>query len=397
MTDKMPRTIWLLSLANCWLFVGNSLLITVSALIGFELADDKRLATLPLALQFFTIMCTTVPASLFMGRFGRKPGFLLGGVIGLCGAGLALTALFSRRFEIFCLATICFGMVSAIGNYYRFTAAEVVTPALRPRAISMVMLGGLLAAFIGPNLANWSSGLFAELALAGPFAALSVVFCLSMITIAMADLPAPAPRNQSTAGRPIREIARQPRFIVAVICQMFGYGTMNLVMTSTPLAMQSHDFGLGATALVIQWHVVAMFAPSFFTGRLIERFGITAVLTSGVVLGVLTVVINLAGTSMTHFLVALIALGISWNFLFVGGTTLVTECHRPEERARTQALNDFLVFSTVSITALSAGTLHYVFGWRIVNLGVTPLLGLTALAVLWLALQHRVTQHEFSG
>ncbi len=395
MSARLPRTVWMLSLANGWLFVGNSLLITVSALIGFDLADDKRIATLPLALQFLAIMCTTIPASLFMGRFGRKPGFLLAGVIGLCGAALALTAILTRRFEVYCAATIAFGIVAAFGNYYRFTAAEVVPADVRPRAISAVMLGGVVAAFIGPNLANLGSGLLAAHALAGPFLILMLVYVLSMATIALTDLP---PRAVKTAvgesGRTLATIAAQPVFIIAVICQMFGYGMMNLVMTSTPLAMQAKEFGLGATAVVIQWHVVAMFAPSFVTGHLIKRFGIVSVLATGVVLGVATVAINYNGTSFPHFLVALALLGVSWNFLFVGGTSLVTECHRPEERARTQALNDFLVFSMVSVTALSAGTLHFVFGWRIVNLGVLPLLFVTAVAVCWLALRQHVTQLE---
>ena len=395
MTNKaLPRAVWLLSLANGWLFVGNSLLITVSALIGFDLAPDKRLATLPLGLQFLSIMCSTVPASLFMERFGRKPGFLLAGVVGLCGSSFALAAIFLGRFELFCIATVCFGTVAAFGNYYRFTAAELVDVAARPRAISMVMAGGVLAAFVGPNLANWSSGMFAAQSMAGPFAALMFVYLASMATIALTDLPPPVARNSTDTGRKLAHIARQPMFIIAVTCQMLGYGTMNLIMTSTPLAMHAHHFDLGATALVIQWHVVAMFAPSFVTGRLIERFGIITVLATGVALGVLTVLINLDGTSLVHFVTSLIALGVSWNFLFVGGTSLLTSCYRPEERARAQALNDLVVFSTVAVTALSAGTLHYLFGWQTVNLGVLPLLAVTALAVFWLAARGRVTQLE---
>ncbi len=394
MAQGLPRTVWLLSLANGWLFVGNSLLITVSALIGFDLATDKRLATLPLGLQFLSIMCSTVPASLLMGRFGRKPGFLLAGVIGISGSALALAAIFLQRFELYCMATVCFGIVAAFGNYYRFTAAEVVEVAVRPRAISMVMAGGVLAAFIGPNLANWSSGLFAARSMAGPFAALMLVYLASMATIVLTDLPVPAERNVVNTRRTLADIARQPLFIIAVTCQMLGYGTMNLIMTSTPLAMHAHHFDLGATALVIQWHVVAMFAPSFVTGRLIERFGIVYVLTTGVALGILTVGINLAGTSLVHFVASLIALGVSWNFLFVGGTSLLTSCYEPEERAPTQALNDLMVFSTVAVTALGAGTLHYLFGWKAVNLGVIPLLIVTALAVFWLSARGRVTQIE---
>lgn len=397
MSHALPRTVWLLSLANAWLFVGNSLLITVSGLIGLELADDKHLATLPIALQFIAIMLTTVPASLFMGRFGRKSGFLLAGVIGLCGASLAIAAIFSERFAWYCAAAFLFGSAAAFGNYYRFTAAEVVSEDKRARAISMVLLGGVLAAFVGPNLANWSSDLFASRALAGPFAALMGVYLLSMTTIALTRLPRPQPSTGSGEARPLSLIAAQPVFIIAVLCQMLGYGVMNLVMTSTPLAMHAHAHGLGPTALVIQWHVVAMFLPSFFTGRLIDRVGVVPILAAGVLLGGATVAVNLSGTELPHFLAALIMLGVSWNFMFVGGTTLVTRCHRPEERARTQALNDFLVFSTVSITALSAGSLHFAFGWSVVNLAVLPLLTVIAIAVFWLHKRTSVKHADIAG
>lgn len=387
----LPRTVWLLSLCNGWLFVGNSLLITVSALIGLSLADDKRLATLPLALQFLAILCSTVPASLLMGRIGRKPGFLLAGTVGLLGASIAMTAIVTERFALYCVATVCFGVVAAFGNYYRFTAAEVVGVTARPRAISLVMAGGVIAAFIGPNLANWSAGWFEARAFAGPFAALFVVYLLSMATIAICDVPGPLPRGGS-GGRPLRTIAAQPLFVVAVACQALGYGVMNFVMTSTPLAMRAHAYGLGATALVIQWHVVAMFAPSFLTGSLIGRIGLVRVLALGVVLCVATVAINLHGMTMVHFVSALVLLGIGWNFLFVGGTTLLTEAYRPEERSRAQAINDLIVFSTVSLTALSAGTVHHVFGWRTVNLAVLPMLALATLAVLWLRSERRVSR-----
>lgn len=387
---RLPKTIYLLSLCNAFMYVCASLLITISALIGFELAPNKNLATLPMALQFFAIMCSTMPASYIMSRIGRKHGFLLAGCIGILGACLALWGIFNQAFIPFCLATLCFGTFTAFANYYRFTAAEVVHSSLKARAISMVMAGGLIAAFIGPNLANWSSGFFAE-RFAGPFAVLILVYMLSMLTISFAELPGPIKRSTSRGGRPLSAIVAQPIFIIAVICQMFGYGTMNLVMSSTPLAMAVHDYGMGATAMVIQWHVVAMFAPSFITGNLISRIGIVPVLTAGVVLGIICIVINLNGETRAHFVSALILLGISWNFLYVGGTTLLTDTYRPEEKTRAQGINDFIVFTTVTITALSAGGLHHSFGWKAVNLSATPLLLITAIAVIWLALYRRRT------
>lgn len=387
-TSRLPATVYLLSICNACQYICSSLLITISALIGYELATDKTFSTLPLALQFFSIMMMGVPASLFMGRFGRKAGFLLAGCIGMLGAAVALWSLSHASFVAYCFATICFGSFVAFANYYRFTAAEVVHTSKTSLAISMVMAGGVIAAFIGPNLASWSSGMFAH-RFAGPFAVLIAVYAVSMLTIAFAKLP-PAPvREKVYSGRPLATIMLQPLFVVAVACQMFGYGTMNLVMTSTPLAMIVHDYTLGDTAFVIQWHVVAMFAPSFFTGHLIKRFGIVPVLASGVVFGLLCVAINLTGETVTHFTLALFLLGISWNFLFVGGTTLLTDAYEASEKVRAQAVNDFMVFSTVTLTALSAGGMHYLFGWQVVNLSVMPLLAITGLAVAWLFVTRR--------
>lgn len=388
----MPLAIYLLSGCNGFLYISQSLLITVSALIGFELAPNKSLATVPMALQFFAIMTCSMPASWFMGRYGRKPGFILGNTLGILGSILALSALFSDNFHLFCAATICFGAFAAFGNFYRFTAAEVVDETNKSLAISMVMAGGVIAGFIGPNLANWSSNIFDAERFAGPFAVLIAVYTISIITISLADLPPAMKKDPLNLGRRLIEIVRQPIFIVAVICQMFGYGSMNLIMSATPLAMHAHDFGMSPTALVIQWHVVAMFAPSFVTGHLIKRLGILPVLMLGVVLGLVTVVINFHGQSLPHFVSSLVLLGVSWNFLYVGGTTLLTDAYVPAEKAKTQAINDFIVFSTVSITALTAGGMHHLFGWKIVNLSALPLLIISGCAICWLFFIRRNVQ-----
>lgn len=385
-SKRLPTTIYLLSLCNAYLYVCGSLLITISALIGFDLAPDKRLATLPLALQFFSIMCGSMPASLIMGRLGRKVGFFIGGSIGVIGAAIALWSVLNSVFIGYCMATICFGQFIAFGNYYRFTAAEVVPASRKSTAIAMVMAGGVIAAFIGPNLANWSSGLFDSSVFAGPFAVLIGVYLLSMLTISFADLPAPVRTTESYSGRSLSLIVKQPIFIVAVLCQMLGYATMNLVMTATPLSMHANNYDLGATAFVIQWHVVAMFAPSFITGHLIQRLGIVPVLAMGVLLGFACVSVNLMGTSMMHYTMALVLLGFSWNFLFIGGTTLLTDSYGASEKTRTQGINDLLVFSVVTITALAAGGIHHVFGYRVVNLSVVPLLLIAGTAVLWLGM-----------
>lgn len=390
--ERLPLTVYLLSLCNAYMYISSSLLITVSALIGYELAADKRLSTLPLAIQFFTVMCGSVPASLLMGRLGRKIGFLIAGAIGILGACIALWSILNSAFFGFCLATVCFGLFAAFSNYYRFTAAEVVPLTLKPVAISMVMAGGVIAAFIGPNLANWSGGLFTAATFAGPFAVLIMVYLLSMLTVSFAKLPVPVKTDGGYSGRPLSTLMLQPIFIVAVLCQMFGYGTMNLVMTATPLSMSAHDYDLAATAFVIQWHVVAMFAPSFITGHLINRFGIVPILATGVVFGLICVLINLTGNTLTHYTASLILLGFCWNFLYVGGTFLLTDAYKPEEKSRTQAVNDLLVFSVVTMTALAAGGMQHIFGYRLVNITVVPLLLIAGGAVLWLALLRRQNQ-----
>jgi len=382
----LPLTVYLLALCQALMFISASMLITVSALIGLELASNKALATLPLALQFIAIMLTSVPASLAMGKWGRKRCFTFAGLIGVAGAALALLAIYQQSFWLFCIATPCFGAFSAFGNYYRFTAAEVVSEENKSVAISWVMAGGVLAAFVGPNLVIWSQNLLEVSRYAGAFVITGCVFTLSIFTVSFMQLPAPQQADDTNQPqRKLLHIASQPIFLVAVSCAAFGYATMNLIMTATPLAMKHHSMQLHDTAFVIQWHVLAMFAPSFITGNIIKRVGVLKVLLTGVVFCLACVVINLAGTGLWHFWLALLLLGIGWNFLFVGGTTLVTESYQPHERARTQAMNDFIIFSTVSLTALSSGTLHHWFGWRIVNLSVLPFLLLAAAGVLILA------------
>jgi predicted MFS family arabinose efflux permease len=389
-TERMPVSVYLLSLCNAYLFVGASLLITVSALIGFELAEDKRLSTLPLALQFFSVMCTSVPASMIMGKYGRKAGFFLASGIGIAGALIAIWSITNTNFYGFCVATICFGVFAGFGNYYRFTAAEVVGPMKKSLAISLVMAGGVIAAFIGPNLANWSSNMFSSYQFAGPFVVLLGVYVLSVFTIAFADLPKKQNAQDNQGGRPVAQLIMQPVFLVAVICQMLGYGTMNFVMSSTPLAMNVHNYGMSDTALVIQWHVAAMFAPSFITGHLIRMIGNVPVLFLGAILGLISIAINLlAPISVSNFVIALITLGVSWNFLYVGGTTLLTDAYEPNEKSRAQGANDLAVFSMVTVTALSTGTVHHLYGWETVNIVALPMLFVTLAAIIWLWVKQR--------
>lgn len=381
------RNVPLLALSQALMLSGNSLIIATSALVGLALAADKSWATLPLAAQFIAAMLTSIPASLFMDRFGRKQGFLFAVLFGAGGAIVATLAIIHGEFWWFFMAAILFGIFNGFGSYYRFAAADAVDTALKGRAVSYVLAGGVVAAVVGPNLANWTRESIVAAPFAGAFASMIVIYALAFLTLSFIRLPPKPVRNDlntAPAVRSLRVIACQPAFIVALICGMLGYGVMAFVMTATPLAMQHHAHNFSDTSFVIQWHVLGMFAPSFFTGHLIRRFGMSTILLVGAILGLLCVFVNLHGVTVMHYWASLLLLGISWNFLFIGATTLLTETYRPEERAKTQAANDFAVFSAVSAAVLSAGALHHHFGWQVVNISVIPLLLLILISILWL-------------
>jgi len=387
--NSMKKNVLLLSACQAMFMTGGALLITTSALVGYRLSPDKALATLPLAMQMLAGLLTSIPASLFMQRLGRRAGFLLGSTIGICGAALAAYAIFTGSFALFVVGAALSGMFAGFGNYYRFAAADVATVDYRGTAISYVMAGGVIAAFIGPNLAHWTSTWLAA-PFAGSYLALAAILLLSLATQLFLDIPRPA-RETLGSGRALGAIARQPVFVVAAIGGMLGYGIMALVMTATPLAMHDHHYAFGDTAFVIEWHILGMFAPSFFTGHLIRRFGVLQVMLAGSLLSAVCIGVNLTGTSLPHFWLALFLLGVGWNFLFIGATTLLTETYAPEEKAKTQALNDFMVFSTVTVAVLSAGSLQHHLGWRAVNYGVMPLIAITMIAVTWLMRRRRAS------
>lgn len=376
------RDVGLLALAQAMLMTGTSLLVSTSALVGRELAPDPGWATIPLGLQFLAMTLATIPASLFMGRYGRRAGFLVGAILGLAGTLLAGYAILTGSFPLFCAGAVLLGSFNATGQFYRFAAAEVASESLKARAIGLVLAGGIVAAFMGPNLAAWTRQL------AGPdFAAsyliLAGLYGIGFLAILQLDIPRPPSIVLRAQGRPLREIATGPVFAMAVLAAAVGYGVMNLLMVATPLAMEGHQHRFEDAAFVIQWHVVAMFLPSFFTGELIRRFGLYRILGAGVLLNLASVGVNLHGHDVIHYWLALVLLGVGWNFLFIGGTTLLTEAHRPEEKAKTQAVNDFIVFGTVTVTALGSGALLTTVGWVAINALVVPFL-LAVLIALWL-------------
>lgn len=385
--DRPTRNVLLLALCQGLAMTGNAVVMTVSALAGYMLAEDKSLATLPLALQFTATMAATIPASLLMKRIGRRAGFSLGVLVAAAGGAVSSFAIFTANFPLFCLGAAIYGGFNGFALFYRFAAADTASDAFRGKAISLVVTGGVLAAFAGPELAIWSRGWFEPTVFAGCYAAIVGLALAALLLLQLIEIPRPAPEERRQGGRPLGTIMRQPEFVVAALGGMIGYGAMSLVMTATPLAMQAHALDFGDTAFVIQWHILGMFAPGFVTGHLIHRFGVLNVMLAGVAFAVGCVAVNLTGVGILQFWLALVLLGVGWNFLFVGSTTLLTECYTPAEKAKTQAINDFLVFGAVALCSFSSGALQYGFGWQAVNLGVVAPLLVTATATLWL--KHR--------
>jgi len=384
--DTFKRNVPLLALCQALMLSGTSLIVTTAALVGFALAEDKSWATLPLAGQFIATMFTTIPAALLMDRIGRRPGFMLGSLFGVSGGVCATLAIISGEFTLFTLGTVQVGIFNGFGNYYRFAAADAVEKALKSRAVSYIMAGGVIAAFVGPNLANLTRGIIEDALFAGSYGALVGLYILMFAILAFLKLPPKTPPENPSSietARPLKVIAGQPMFIVAVVCGMLGYGIMVLAMTATPLAMQHFAHPFSRTSFVIQWHVLGMFAPAFITGHLINRYGVLNIMLVGAFLGIFCLAVNLAGSSVFHFWAALFLLGISWNFLFIGATTLLTETYQSAEQAKVQALNDFSVFTTVALASLSAGALQNRFGWQAVNLGLIPLLLIILACIVW--------------
>lgn len=380
----MRRNVWLLAACQALMFSGNSLLIATSVLIGYDLlGDDKSLATLPIAVQMVATLACSVPASLLMGRIGRRAGFALGSVLGASGGVVGVMALELQSFALFCLGTMLVGAFNGFGIYYRFAAADQADASYRSKAISYVLAGGVVAAFIGPNLASWTRDM-TDVLFGGSMLCLISFYVLSFVLQMFLDIPKATGADSIGPARSMAAIARQPRFVVAVCCGMLGYGVMSLIMTATPLAMQAIRLPFSDTAFVIQWHVFAMFAPSFFTGQLINRFGLSRIMMTGAVLDVICIAVNLHGATVWHFSAGLMLLGLGWNFLFIGATTLLTETYRASERAKAQGFNDLFVYTTTTLSVLTAGALQHQLGWAIVNLSVLPLLTVILLALAWL-------------
>ncbi|MCZ6447415.1 MAG: MFS transporter [Alphaproteobacteria bacterium] len=377
------RNLFLLALCQALFMTGSSMVLTVTALAGEALWPGSGLATLPISLQFVMTMATTVPASFMMRRFGRRTGFQVGASIGILAGLICVVALMGGHFVLFCVGSALVGVVNGFALYYRFAAADCADEENRSRAISLVLAGGVVAAFSGPNLARITVDALGDVAFTGSFAAFAGIQVVTISLLVFVNIPGLSAGERKDQGRPLVEILRIPAVAVAILAGVAGYSSMTLVMTSTPLAMDGMGHGFGDTAFVIQWHVFAMFAPSFVTGHLIKRFGVLPVIVAGACFILACVAVNQMGHGLWQFTMALMALGIGWNFMFVGGTSMLTGAITRPEQAKVQGINDFLVFGAVALGAMSGGILHQNFGWEILNYAVVPGIAASLVAALW--------------
>lgn len=414
---KMKRNIALLAVCQAVFNTSTGVVMSVSALVGFALASNNALATLPQALQWEATAAFSIPLAFIMRRFGRKAGFIFGALMGSVGALVAAIAIFEGSFLLYLTAILFFGAYTISGHSFRFAAAEVANDKWRSIAISLVIGGGLVAAFVGPEISKWThdvtaawlendsfaraieficgpvailpaadtAGRTPPYQFASTFLVLTFIPLFLIVVVSFVKFPPVVKQTFETTGRPLGTIARQPAFVVAVLCAVIGWGVMVLMMAATPLAMvKEYGYGYVQAALVVQWHMFGMYAPSFFTGWLIGKIGLLNVLIAGLVLSTAAALIGLSGHSIAFFLAANICVGVGWNFLFVGSTALLTKTYRPEEKNKSQGLNDALVFQSVAAFSFSAGLLHSEIGWESICLVLLPFIAIVFAAVLYL-------------
>jgi predicted MFS family arabinose efflux permease len=378
----------------------SAVIFATGSIIGATLAPDVSLATVPISVYVVGLACGTLPTGAISRAYGRRVAFMIGTGCGVLTGVLAAFAILRGSFVLFCCATFLGGLYASVSQSYRFAAADGASAAFRPKAVSWVMAGGVFAGVLGPQLVQWTMDIWPPYLFAFSFAAQAVVALIAMAVLAGVDAPKPQAADFH-GGRPLSEIARQPRFIAAAICGVVAYSMMNLVMTSAPLAMKICGLSISDSNFGLQWHIVAMYAPSFFTGSLIARFGAPRIVAIGLVLDAVTAMIGLSGITAMHFWVVLVVLGLGWNFSFIGASALVLETHRPQERNKVQAFNDFLVFGMMALGSFSSGQLLANYGWSAVNLVVFPpvLLGLVVLGLAAFAKRRATLQTvpEFPG
>ncbi len=385
----MNSNLILLAMCQALFLTNNVTFIAINGLVGLSLAPLGWMATLPVTGYVVGAALSAMPVSRLQARLGRKRTFQIGLLVAIGSAAMGALAVSIGSFWLLVATTVVAGFYSANGALYRFAGPELVPPSMKERAISWVLAGGVAGAFIGPNLASTARA-WLPVPFAGAYLALVGVGLIGLALMSFIQFPRHTPPAPGSAvGRPLAELAQQPVFVVAIIAAALGYGVMNLLMAATPIAMQQCQHPFSSAALVLEWHVLGMFVPSFFTGNLIKRFGALPVMGVGVALNLVCVLVALSGVDLMQFLVALFTLGVGWNFLYTGGTTLLTQSYRPEEKNRAQGVMDTCVFWTMAVTSFSSGALITTQGWTWLNLGSLLPIALVSLALLWLALKLR--------
>ena len=389
----MNLRLLLLTFCQGLFLTNNVTFMAINGLVGLSIAPRPWMATLPLmGYVAGGALCANIVAG-HQRAWGRKRAFQAGLLVAIVSSALCAFAASTHNFWLLFAATLMAGYYNANAGLYRFAAAELVAPAFKERAISWVLAGGILGGVAGPNLANATHDAL-PVPFAGAYAALVGIALLALLTLSFITFPPLPLPSAARPGRPLRELARQPVFIVAIAACALGYGVMNLLMASTPIAMAICAHPFKSTALVLEWHVLGMFVPSFFTGSLIRRFGSLRIMAVGVALNLACIAVALSGVELMQFLIALMTLGVGWNFIFIGGTTLFTEAYRPEEKTTAQAAMDTVIFTTMTITSFSSGALVTTSGWTLLNLGSIVPVALTAVALSWLVLQRRAAQNR---
>ena len=383
----MRATVWRLFFCQALMNATMIGQVAMGALIGHSLSGDNALATLPMAVQMTAVMAASIPASIIFARYGRRAGFLVGAGLSIMGSATFALGIVLHDFVVYCAGAAFAGAGFGIAQHYRFAAAEAATPEYRPRAIALVMAGPVLSAVFGPELVKHSYQMFLPYLFLGTYLALMLLPVICALLLTGLRLPPPPPKPK--VATPLSEIMLRPAFVAAAVAGLVAYGTMNLAMTATPLEMMICGFSVSQTATVIQIHAIAMFAPGFVTGHLITRFGVMRIITVGAGLTAACVAVALLGQSFWHFALALGLLGVGWNFMFVGATTLLSTSHSPQERVRAQAANDFIVFGTVACTAFLAGFVHARYGWSVLNLTLLPPLVVAMALLAWQRLRAR--------
>jgi len=392
---RARANVWRLAAAQALGGANSAVIFATGAIVGATLAPSVSLATVPLSVYVVGLASGTLPVGIISRRHGRRAAFIFGSGAGaLCGL-LGAVAILKASFVLFCCATFCGGFYGAVAQSYRFAAADGASPGYRPKAVSWVMAGGVFAGVLGPQLVQWTMDIWPPYLFAFSFVAQAVVALIAMALLSTVDAPKPAAADMH-GGRPLLEIARQPRFIAAAICGVVSYSMMNLVMTSAPLAMKLCGLSISDSNFGIQWHIVAMYGPSFFTGALITRFGASRIVAIGLMLEAAAAVIGMSGITAMHFWICLFVLGFGWNFGFVGASALVLDTHRPQERNKVQAFNDFLIFGLMAVGSFSSGQLLANYGWNAVNAVVFPpvVLGLAMLTMAGIVRRRALKQAQ---